>query len=86
MAASGGVVRSDSSQLCGSELLWWCCYPQCSGMTAELQGGSSELSQGWTPNPSVLSALEGNGLSAGGEFAGARGSRESYAAVCAPRC
>lgn len=83
---SGGVVRLDSSQLCGSELLWWCCYPQCTGMTAVLQGGSSESPQVWTPNPSVLSALEGSGLSADGEFAGGRGCRGSYAAVCAPRC
>lgn len=85
-AGSGGGVRWDSSQLCGNEPLWSCCYPQCSGMPVVLQSESPELSQGWTPNPSVLSALEGSGLSGGGEFVDGRDSHESYAVFCAPRC
>lgn len=79
---SGGVVRWDSSQLCESELLWSCCYPQCSGMQSE----SLVSFQGWTPNPSVLSAPEGSGLSGDGAFVGGRGSRGSYAVACAPLC
>lgn len=79
---SSGVVRWDFSQLCGSELLWSYCYPQCNG-TPEMDE-TLELSQGWTPSPSVLSALGGSGLSGDGELAG--GFRESCAAACAPRC
>lgn len=84
--ASGGEVRWDSSRLCGSELLWSCCYPQCSGMPVALQSESLGLSQGWTPNPSVLSALEGSGLNGDGGSVGGRGFHESYAVVGAPRC
>lgn len=83
---SGGAVRWDSSLVCGSELSWSCCYPRYSGMTVVLQSESSELSRGWTPNPSVLSALEGSGLSGGGEFVCGHGFHESCAVVCAPRC
>lgn len=82
--ASSGEVRWDSSQLCESELLWLYCYPQYSGKPAVLQGESLELSQEWTPSPSVLSALEGSGLSGDGELA--CDFRGSCVAACAPRC
>ena len=36
----------------------------------------------WTPNPSVLSALEGSGLSGNASVCG-RGFREPYAVSCA---
>lgn len=55
-------------------------------MMAVLQSESSESSQGWTPNPSVLSALEGSGLGGGGESVGGSGLHGSYAVVCVPRC
>lgn len=51
-----------------------------------LQRESSELSRGWTPNPSVLSALEGSGPSEDGEFVGGCGLHAFYAVVGAPRC
>lgn len=83
---NGDEVKWDSSQLCGSEPLWLCCYPRSSGKPAAPRVGSSASSQGWTPNPSVLSAPEGSGPSGDGEAAGERGLRGSCAAVCAPRC
>lgn len=83
---SSGVIGWDSSLLYESELLWSCCSPQCSEMAAEVLSASLELSPEWTPNPSVLSALEESGLSGGGEFVGESGSRESCAVACALRC
>lgn len=83
---NGDEVKWDSSQLCGSELLWSCCYPQSNGMLLVLQVGSLESSQESTPNPSVLSAHEGSGLNEDGELAGECGLRESCVAVCAPQC
>lgn len=85
MVVSSGVVRWDSSLLCGSEQLWSCCYPQCSGMIEVSLSGSLGLFLGWTPNPSVLSALEGNVLNED-EFACARCFHESCAVSCAPQC
>lgn len=84
MVNSGGI-RWDSSLLCGSERLWLCCYPRCSGMTTVPLSESQRPIREWTPNPSVLSALEGSGLSGGASVSG-RGFRESYAVACARLC
>lgn len=83
---SDGEVRWDSSQLCGSEQLWSCCYPQSSGMPVVLLGDSLALSQGWIPNPSAPSALEGSGLSVDDELADGNDFREFCATVYAPQC
>lgn len=85
MVVSNGGIRWDSSLLCGSGRLWSCCYPRCSGMTAVPLSESQKPTPEWTPNPSVLSALEGSGLSGSASVCG-RGFRESCAVACAPRC
>lgn len=82
MVVSNGVTRWDSSPLCESERLWLCCYPRCSGMTAVPLSESQKPTLEWTPNPSVLSALEGSGLSGNASVCG-RGFREPYAVSCA---
>ncbi len=51
-----------------------------------LQSESLELSQGWTPNPNALSALEGSGLNENDEFVAGCGLHEFYAVACAPQC
>lgn len=82
--ASSGAVRWDFSQLCGSELLWLYCSPQYSETPAVLQGEPSELSQGWTPGPSVLSARAVSGPGGDGELA--CGFRGFCVAACALQC
>lgn len=85
MAVSNGVVRWDSSPLCGSERSWLCCCPRCSGRTAVPLSESQKSTLEWTPNPSALSAREGSGLGGSAPVCG-RGLHESCAAACARLC
>lgn len=83
---TGVVVEWGSSQLCESEPQWLCCYQLSIEMLVVLHCESLGLFQGWTPDPSVLSGLEGNGLSGGGGLGVECDCHVSCAVACVPRC